>query len=354
MDHVYISFDWFLWCHYTVGINAVCMWVSGVSIMLVRRYLYKHGWITPQVCDFKAVAAEFILETTLAVNFKCIQNDQHKTDHPNTIACFEWDHLAILNNCGEMDDTMRLTVHIDLTTRTIRQAYLGGELLLARDLFLLLLFHMALTSHPKIHAYGNWGTNMYHDNQFIQRMSAVTIVYNYFGYTTFPATCALLKAFGLTKFNLHNVQTVLTEGLKRTVPYHGHLSILLPHSDFLTFTYKLRSVFLRKFSKFNSYFYGIDGEALFIGTVLHSLEHSQSARFLLDTLWMAEQDCEPRFALMGDLVQWIRAGFTDELPLLCFNTKIKYACHAFYRDVYKHAHQLNPWLADRMQACIVK
>ena len=63
------------------------------------------------------------------------------------------------------------------------------------------------------------------------------------------------------------------------MPSHKNIGNLMPYSDYVAFIVKVRRFFLREFTRHRTKdpetFAGIDGEALFIGTVLHSTDHSQ-------------------------------------------------------------------------------
>ena len=65
---------------------------------------------------------------------------------------------------------------------------------------------------------------------------------------------------------------------------------MVKHSRVVNFIVKLRPAFLDEFSKHKQSFPGCDGESLFIGTVLHSLEHLFFERIFEDPLWV-DVDC---------------------------------------------------------------
>ncbi len=46
------------------------------------------------------------------------------------------------------------------------------------------------------------------------------------------------------------------------------------NSRFFKFFVKVRAIFLSKFQQYKHLFPGVDGEAIFIGTVLYSLDHT--------------------------------------------------------------------------------
>ena len=49
---------------------------------------------------------------------------------------------------------------------------------------------------------------------------------------------------------------------------------LSKYSRYVKFASKVRAIFLSEFQKYKHLFPGVNGEAMFIGTVLHSLDHT--------------------------------------------------------------------------------
>jgi len=84
------------------------------------------------------------------------------------------------------------------------------------------------------------------------------------------------KNLGLAKFIDHDT-TRLTCHMHHNVPSHAHLRDLEAHSEYMHFIFLVRERFLREFTKVANEFPGIDGEALFVGTVIHSIDHRQAA-----------------------------------------------------------------------------
>ena len=55
--------------------------------------------------------------------------------------------------------------------------------------------------HIAIHAYANWGQNNHIAHPFIRRMSKITVLYNYFGGTSFAESCKLFQVLGIFSFD---------------------------------------------------------------------------------------------------------------------------------------------------------
>jgi len=124
----------------------------------------------------------------------------------------------------------------------------------------------------------------------------------------------------------------------------------MPYSDFVTFIMKVRTFFMAEFKKYESGdFAGIHPEALFLGTVLHGIDHEQA--FLVD-VHEFRPDTE-KFAPLADLMiptHQLADGFHG-FP---FAYQFKDAPHPFYQAVYKFAKNIDPDMADLMDACIIR
>jgi len=94
----------------------------------------------------------------------------------------------------------------------------------------------------------------------------------------------------------------------------------------------------------------IDAEGFFLGTVLHSLDHSQMDRVLTDPLSLAATSRD--FESMASLGRFVRVGFVSDIPALQFNNRFSDAPRASYKTIYERAKEIDVDFADRMHACI--
>ena len=129
---------------------------------------------------------------------------------------------------------------------------------------------------------------------------------------------------------------------------------LAPHSEFARFIGPVCKFFHKTFKDHTKEFKGVDPEALFIGTIMHSLDHTLMGWNVVDPLYLDAERCNPRFRVMAELGRFVRAGFVDDLPGLLFNKNYSNAPTPFYQKVYKFAAKKNKKLADAMDCCIVK
>ena len=93
-------------------------------------------------------------------------------------------------------------------------------------------------------------------------------------------------------------------------------------------------------------------QAFFVGTILHSLDHTFLEWNLREALWLDVDN--PRFGKMAELTRIVRVGFTEDLPFLYFHKRFKGSNHPFYKAVYEKAAKIDKELADHMDTCIVK
>jgi len=208
--------------------------------------------------------------------------------------------------------------------------------------------------HPQVHAYANWSVNPESRNPFVRRISLITISYNHSGRSGFPSLLQLLVDLGLYKFSTYEaIDSLSTSRVPDNAPFHNHLMKIAHVSPYIAFIGRLRGFFLAEFEKYKTDFAGIDGEAFFISTVLHSTEHANAAYFVDDfaLTWK-----NPRYRANFESASLSRTGLTTQLTLaLPFNDpRFKYAEHPLFQRVYAYAKTLDARLADEMEAAIIR
>jgi len=269
------------------------------------------------------------------------------------VAVFHWSDFPYLSNAGELVVSKSFRVLIDLGTRKMVRASVDERELSAKDAVVLIAFNRVSASHVLLHSYANWATNIEGNvSSFVKTMGLATITYNYLGDSMFPRLMKFFFYMGWTSHDFHAVSDVFEHGTKKGVCPHAAISDLRQHSGVIDFVYKLRGKFMASFMAHKDELPGVDGEALFIGTVLHSLDHSLYEKTMRDILWI-EPDCD-EFKAVAELCRIVRASFVEDLPFLLFRKSYKHAPDGFYRSVYKHAVNIRPDLADLMDAAVIK
>lgn len=180
-------------------------------------------------------------------------------------------------------------------------------------------------------------------------------MYNFFGYSTFSNFLTTWENQGLLSDGWSEKNSVIkciNHGIKEGIGQHGNITDLMRYSRFVNFSIKVRAIFINEFAKHKHLFPGIDGEAFFVGTVLHSLDHTLMEWNLVDPLWLDIED--PKFGKMAELGRIVRVGFVEDVPFLYFNKRFSGSDHPFYKSVYEKAARIDKDLADNMDTCIIK
>lgn len=355
MDHVYLNFPQFLWAFTFIGPFSYLLWVRNVYMLRLRVFLQKKGIVKMKPIDYEKVVATLCLEQSQAIHYFAKTGKDSKLGN---IAGFFFADFPHVNNKGEIEIANLFAVDICLDTHKMVKCKLDDEHLSAKEALILLWYNTIAAQHVKLHAMGNWGVNMDDNvkvlNPFLHQSSLVSVIYNYFGFSCFNGYMNLWKKQGLLspQWDPQSLQKSFIHGVKENIWQHAHIMELAPHSDFIKFVIRIRSVFHTEFKKNKKVFPGVDAEGLFTGTILHSLDHALMEWNLDDPLWLDVDD--PRYGLMAEIGRIVRVGFVPEVPGFYFNRKWYNTGHPFYEAVYQHAVTVNKKFANAMDTCICR
>ena len=296
------------------------------------------------------------MEQSLVINYYA--KTTQGSELGNIAGFFFPDFPYVDNDCNYRVAKL-FAVNIDLDTKKFVKARMDNVDITASQSLILLYFTLFATQHVKIHAMANWGINddqsLKEINPFLQRNSIVTAIYNYFGYNSFSTFMQTWQNQGLLSGNWSEKNSLVkcfNHGLKEGVAEHGQIKDLMRYSRFVNFSVKVRAIFINEFAKHKHLFPGVDGEAFFVGTVLHSLDHTLAEWNLADPLWLDVND--PKFGHMAELGRIACVGFCGDVPFLYFNKRFSGSDHPFYKKVYDRAAKIDKSLADNMDTCIIK
>jgi len=346
MDHVYLDWSDFVIAYHMIFPSGALLQMIGLGKMVVRKWLHRQGLVSAEPCDHAREVGRLCLESMQVIHFVDF------TDGEQQIATFAWNNFETVDSNYELSVAPFLRIDIDLTAKRMKDAFLGTRKLTAQEAYILLAFNGVSHAHPKIHALANWGVNPQSSQPFFRWMSVVTVMYNYFGFSTFVRIAAFWRAVGFLKFDYARFGDCVRLGVEEGINPHSNIKKLMYHSPAVHFIVSMRNCFMQLFDQYRDEFLGVDGEPLFAGTILHSLDHDMYAENVKDILWL--DSSHPEFGFMAEAAQMTRVAFVPELPLLPFNRKFYNATHPFYRKVYEHAVTVNPWFADRMDTCIIR
>ncbi len=259
---------------------------------------------------------------------------------------------------GKMQIADLLAVDIDIDTKKMVKCKMDGEHLKPSEALILLWYNTISAQHVKLHSFGNWGVNIDNNvkelNPFLHTNSLVTVVYNYFGFSSFPRFMKEWKRQGLLSkdWDPQSLISTFEHGVKEGVWQHSHIVELVPYSSFISFITKARVIFHAEFKRHQHLFPGVHAEGLFTGTVLHSLDHALMDWNLEDPLWLDVDD--PKYGKMAELGRIVKVGFVPEVEGYYFHRKWKGSGHPFYEAVYRRLVKIDRKMADAMDTCICR
>ena len=356
MDHVYIEFMDFLWAYIFVMPMTYVLYLKGIWILKLRVYLKKIGFLKVEVPDIKSLIGMLCLEQSQVINYFARTKKKGTETGNNNIAVFCFPDFACVDDDCEFRIADLFAVYIDLDTKRFVKAELDDKNLTPMETFILLTFNTVSAQHVKLHAVANWGIN--DANPFLRRSNIVTAVYNYLGYTNFVKNLERWERDGLLSKGWSEkrlITKIFDHGVREGIGPHGHITELMRHSRLVNFTVRVRIIFFHEFARHKHMFPGIDGEALFVGTVLHSLDHKLLEWNVPDPLWLdVGGGVGTKFGKMAELTRLVRACFVEDLPFVHFPRRFRGSGHPFFERVYRKAAKIDRELADNMDICIIK
>jgi len=355
MDHVYIEFFDYLWGCTFIGVGSLILKKWGTIWLSIRIFLVKYGILKVKPFDINIVIGKLCLEQSQAIHYYARTKRGSKL---GDVAGFLFADFPYIDQDSKYQVADLLAVDIDLKTKKFVKAKLDDTNLTASETLILLWFNTISTQHVKLHALANWGINLNarakEANPFLHRNSVVTTMYNYFGYSCFSSYMEEWERNGLLKAGFDPSAWIdcVDHGIRENIWQHPLITELVPHSKFVKFIVEVRKIFFNEFAKHKDMFPGIHAEGMFVGTILHSLDHTLMDWNLEDPLWLDVDD--PKFGRMAQIGRIVKAGFVKDVPLLYFHKRFAGCGHPFYENVYKKAAKIDKNLADNMDTCIIK
>ena len=351
VDHVHMTQRHFVWVQLFVAAPLMCGILFGLVHTFVRGWLQRKHWLTPTDVDPKRVAAQILLETpSLAMFFKCKRQVEGRTT-----ALFAFTDIILINHRNELWYPQLITFDVDLETKTLVKAAVDGDEVTASDAITLTYFMTAGGTHPRLHAYANFGVDTEATRGSLRQGSIITVIFNHFG---FEGTGRLFE--NLHRWGLINARLLAAEAVganaTRPIPAHGHIQQLKDYSRTVRFAVSVRAAFLAAFrdaaSREPDSYALVNPEALFVGSVMHSLDHFSVTSAVKDVLWFDVKS--PKFGIMAQVCRVVRGGISSELPGLLINTKFRWSREPLHQAVYKHAYSIDAGLANEMEICICR
>ena len=373
-DNIYLPFDAFMWGQFFLQIPASLLLLKGM-VMLHGRDLVGCGDYSDEDC--RMTVAKLCLTTSLAKDIQKIEKNSQDQD----ILTFYFREPVITTDTSRHYHT-HLTVKINCTdTRhpVMLEATLGpqkspkgvdssDENLSGRDALILVSAHAGLINHPQIHSQANFATNLDHEDDFVRRMSIITVLFNSYGNAS-----TWLGSWGLPVNTDGGFQKPVFDHANRLgvgrdrggfpCPHSPALKGLKEYSPYVKFVLAIRIKFMKlaKSKKHEDFMKGMEPDALFQTTVMHSLDHA-NFEAIFDPL-MVDPSKTNKYSSMAVALQVARAGFTERLPglSLMVPTLLKDAPKdSFYQELYHAAKRvqtecgLTEDFADEIECCVVR
>jgi len=375
-DHQYMSLCDFIWARIFVFLPLMFHMFFGsfpgslTSSQGMLRYCVKSllgrcGFLKMQFNYKECFAAVFL-------NTSCILFATHESvaevsqitrnnlvnpgsDLRKPVLSFHFTHLLSLTSKGNGDQQEHkygsFKGTIDMTIQTLIVATYDNEEVSPVDALLLLFFNIVYPLHTKVHAYSNWSVNFDASDWCLHRMSLIAAYYNHLGCHGFGNLQGFLNSIGIIRSTQAMHIFLSADPMPFNVPPHGFLVQLCPLCPHVHFVAKVRDFFLSEIRNHKDDFVGIDPEALFIGSVIHSLDHANIGTYLDD---FAINYRDNNFRPMWEIASLARTCFnsrnTIALPIndVCFKT----SPHPFFRRVYEFAKTIDTDLANELEYAI--
>lgn len=360
MNHIRLSLGQYLWGAHFVAIPSMLALVYGECKLRVMRLMNRLGMLKkPSDEELSFLTGHMLLESSCTINFSHTYAASHGDDE---IAVFVWPSIPLIIDTDTLCESRVsvVRVEINLSTKKVVSAIATIQnkkvVLTMSDVFMVVSHIICAFNHPKIHAYANWGIDpqeyegQENVNPYYRKMSIVTTLYNHFGCHNAPKIYGFLVNEGAGNAFADTVQ----HAMQVPTPAHSAIRTLMPHSRTVSFIARLRGPWFHIFEKHVPEFpSNISAESHFLGTVMHSLEHSLYCRHLPERELVACTP-SPMFASKKKIQEITRFGLTEDLPSIMFARSFKHAPMQFYNEVYARACTLDADYAGLMQTCIVK
>ena len=105
---------------------------------------------------------------------------------------------------------------------------------------------------------------------------------------------------------------------------------------------------MKEFLRYEKDFPGMDKEAMFLGTVMHSIDHAN-----MDVLAEVRNfKGSKKFLGNRELATAVFCCFSDLPHFMTFECRFSHAPHPLFRNVFTFASRIDKRLADSLQCCI--
>lgn len=350
MDHIQVPFLDYLWISWILRPSTIVTTLFGGKKQrglwgIVSMQIREHFDLSPQKSPkmLRTILLKLIMETSIVAWVSVETVNEREIGLLKIPEAFH----ALTN--GEWESGT-LIVEMDLSEQEILDIRYKGKTVDIGDGLALVYIALTGMNHPLIHSFANWGINPEIKDDFLKTMALCTIKYNEYGVNQFRTTTNSFRWLGIHSYTTMDILKLATHHGNYTVPKHSSQSwtALKEKSDFVDFILKVRVVFFNRFKKYKNDFSQMDPEGMFLGTVMHSVDHLQFD-YLLE---ISDFKGTEVFKADRELATVILSCYTSAPLFRLINCKFKDSPHPFFQEVYKEAMVFNKRMADGMECCI--
>ncbi len=278
--------------------------------------------------DTSRELAELCIETSLCLGVVGISEDHQG----NRIAVFryvDWLCPAGTEVEGELIPVSMLEVQVNLNTRAAMSCSLNGASVgVGSDALCFLYLALSGYHHTVLHAYANWSAMPHHEDSHIRRAARWTLATN----------AVALYTGRVCQHDPRSMERVLKYNGRRGMARHGTgpaLHEVAQHSRYARFVLRARTCFMQIIS---AHGLNIDIEALFLMTVVHSLDH-HCATLSVDPYDLVPTQSDHRAA------QIVRLIFSEPLSPIFVDTRLSSVRQGWPKDLYDTLQEIDPEFA---------
>lgn len=272
--------------------------------------------------------AELCLETSLCLGMI----DARRNENGQTVGVFrftDWLCPASLSDGSEIAAVETLEITLDLEARTALSCCVNGEELGAtRNALCWVYLALSAYQHTMLHAYANWAADPQHEDRYVRQGARWTLSTN----------AVAIYSGNAFQSDARSFQQVARHNAAKSMFRHGGepmMGTITAYSHFASFILEARSVFMDVMRKQGI---DVDLEALFLMTIVHSLDHHM-AGVCVDPV-----DLVPEGATFHP-AQNVRVLFSEPLEPFVLNTRLCSFRRGWPRELYEALHPIDPDLA---------
>jgi len=278
--------------------------------------------------DVPREIAELCLETSLCLGMIA----KRRNEQGQILGVFrftDWLCPASLNDGSEIAAVETLELIVDLKSRIAISCCVNGEELGAtRNALCWVYLALSAYQHTMVHAYANWAADPQHKDRYVRRAARWTLSTN----------AVAIYSGNAFQRDARSFQQVARYNGAKSMFRHGNgamMDAIAEHSQFARFVLDARVAFMEVMGRKKI---NVDLEALFLMTVVHSLDHHMAA-VCVDPIDLVPEDTNFHPA------QNVRVLFSEPLEPMGLNMRLRSFRHGWPCELYKALCLIDPDLA---------